>query len=321
MKTIRPLISKGWRRLHCLLLAGFTACSPSLSENNPTVKPLYVLPDDGLAEVARYSYTRSQSGIPVTGSATLIVSREYLNKQTYVKTRQMKQRMPVVKIMLMRTLPSMNWDNRENLAMYCRNDLRPVRLAITAEEWNGNNYLEWIVRGDEVSLLGRPYLEDSDRLTTQIAVKAGYYLYEQLPVLVRAVAQGHQPLTLRMIAPQTAYLLPHTYEVRVDLEDAGLERINTQAGDFSTTVVTVTPEDSSKYFPDPEKYWVDEQRHFIVKAERNEFHPGADGYIIASRATYELQDYRRMPYWQMAAPPATSSLVDRRRYTMSLNRK
>jgi len=317
MKTIRALISKSWRHMYCLLLAGCAACTPSLSENNPATKPLYDMPGDGFAEVARYSYTRSRYGIPVTGSATLIVAREYLNKQTYVKTNQMKQRMPVVKIMLMKTLPNMNWDVRENLAMYCRNDLRPVRLAITAEEWRGNNYLEWIARGDEVSLLGRPYVEESGRLTTQIAVKAGYYLYEQLPVLVRAVAKDDQPLTLRLIAPQTAYLLPHAYEVQVELESAGVEKINTAAGDYSTIIVTVTPADSSKYFPEPEKYWIHEQGHFIVRAERNEIDLNAEGNAVASRAIYELQDYRRMPYWQMAAPPATSTLDDRRRATHS----
>jgi len=317
MKTIRALISKSWRHLHCLLLAGCAACTPSLSENNPAIKPLYDMPDDGLAEVARYSYTRSQHGIPVTGTATLIVAREYLNKQTFVKTDQLKQRMPVVKITLMKTLPGMNWDSRDNATMYCRNDLRPVRLAITADDWSGNNYLEWIARGDEVSLLGRPYLEDSGRLTTQSAVKAGYYLYEQLPVLVRAVAQSDQPLTLRMIAPQAAYLLPHTHEVQVELERVGVEKIDTVAGDFSTIIVAVTPAGSLKYFPGPEKYWIDEQRHFIVRAERNEIDPSAEGNTVASRAIYELQDYRRMPYWQMAAPPATSTPDDRRRATHS----
>ncbi len=317
MRTIRALISKSWRHLYCLLLAGCAACTPSLSENNPATKPLYDMPDDGLAEVARYSYARPQHGISITGTATLIVGREYLNKQTFVKTDQLKQRMPVVKITLMKTLPSMNWDNRENLAMYCRNDLRPVRLAITADEWSGNNYLEWIARGDEVSMLGRPNLEDSGRLTTQIAVKAGYYLYEQLPVLVRALALSDKPLTLRMIAPQTAYLLPHAHEVQVEVERAGVEKINTAAGNFSTILVTVTPADSSKYFPEPEKYWIDEQWHFIVKAERNEIDAAADDIAVASRAFYELQDYRRMPYWQMAAPPASNSLDDRRRATHS----
>jgi len=317
MKPIRALISKSWRHLHCLLLVGCAACTPSLSENNPATKPLYEMPDDSLAEVARYSYTRSQHGIPVTGTATLIVAREYLNKQSYVKTAQMKQRMPVVKIMLMKTLPGMNWDDRENLAMFCRNDLRPVRLAITAEEWRGNNYLEWIARGDEVSLLGRPYLEDGGRLTTQIAVKAGYFLYEQLPVLVRAVAKNDQPLTLRMIAPQTAYLLPHAHELQVELERLGVEKINTAAGDFSTIIVTVTPVDSSKYFPEPEEYWIDEHRHFIVKAKRNELIAGADDNVVVNRAVYELQDYRRMSYWQIAVPPATNSLDDRRRATHS----
>jgi len=317
MKPIRVLISTLWRQAHCLLLAGLAACTPSLSENNPATRPLYEIPDDGLAEVARYAYSRPQFGITLNGTATLIVAREYLSKQTYVRTSQLKQRMRVVKIMMMKTVPSMNWDHRENAAMYCRNDLRPVRLAITAEEWCGNNYLEWIVRGDEVTLLGRPYIEDSGRLTTQVAVKAGYYLYEQLPVLVRALAQSEQPLTLRMIAPQTAYRVPHAREVQVELARGGLEKITTTAGDFSTIIVTVTPEDSSEFFPQAEKYWIEASQHFIVKAERNELDAGADGGARVIRAVYELQDYRRMPYWQTALPPLTTSLEDRRRATHS----
>jgi hypothetical protein len=193
-----------------------------------------------------------------------------------------------------------------------------VRLAITAEEWCGNSYLEWIASGDEVNLLGRSYMEDSGRLTTQIAVKAGYYLYEQLPVLVRALALNDEPLTLRMIAPQTANLEPHAREVQVLLACSGYDIVTTPAGDFPTIVVTVTPVDSSEsFFPQAETYWIEASQRFIVQAERNELTASADGRAIVHRAVYQLQDYRRMPYWRTAAPPLTPSLADRRRATHS----
>ena len=245
MKLIRRFVASAWRQLHWLLVARLAACTPSLSENQPVTGPLYSIPDDSLAEVARYSYSRLHHGMPMRGTATLIIVREYLNKPTYVKTKQLKQRMPVVKIVLSKTLPSMNCDLHDNLAMYSRTDLRPVRLAITAEDWCGNNYLEWIARGDEVTLLGRPYTDDLGRLTSQMAVKAGYYLYEQLPVLVRALAGNTQTLTLRLIAPQSASLLPHTDELQVELQRRGTERISTSAGEFSTIVVTVTSSGAS----------------------------------------------------------------------------
>jgi hypothetical protein len=310
MKTIRFLISSTHRYVLWVLLTGLYACTPSLSENNPDSIPLYSMPDDGLAEVAKYSYSRNHAGSTLRGSATLIVSRDYLSEPAGVATGEPKQRMPVVKVTMMKTLPSMSWDKRENLTMFCRNDLRPVRLAMTAEEWSGNNYLEWVARGDEVSLLGRPIMDENGRLTTQVAVKAGYYLYEELPVLVRALAKNDQPLTLRMIAPQTADLLPHAQEVQVEVARGGKEKISTEAGSFSTVVVTVTPAASSTYFPEPEKFWIDEQRHFIVRAERNEVDAGSGGHAVVCRAVYELMNYRRVAYSQMVTPPATNSLDD-----------
>jgi len=316
MRTIRRFLAASGFPAYCLLLAGFYACTPSLSENNTATGPLYEMPNDGLAEVARYSYSRLHDGVPSSGTATLIVVREHLNRLSYVKTNRLKQRIPAIKIMLMKTLPSVNWDHRDNLAMYCRTNLRPVRLAMTAEEWCGNNYLEWTARGDEVTMLGRPYTDDLGRMATQVAVKAGYYLYEQLPVLVRALAKSTQSLVLRLIAPQSAYLLPHTNELQVEMQRSGMERIKTAAGEFSTIVVTVKAEGASEYFPKPERYWVDEQRHFIVKAERNEAGIEA-GQLHVNFATYELQDVRRIPYWKLAAPPATSSLADRQRATYS----
>jgi hypothetical protein len=251
-----------------------------------------------------------------TGAATLIIVCEYLSKSSLVKTQKLKGRMPVIKIALSKTISGMNWDVHENVAMYSRTDLRPARLSITSAGWCGNSFLEWIARGDEVTLLGRPSTEDMGRLTTQMAVKAGYYLYEQLPVLVRALAKDRESLAVRLMAPQSPALLPHASELHVELHRTGAEKIKTAAGEFSTVVVTVTSQTASDYFVRPERYWLDEQQHFIVKAERNEVIAHA-GKVTTGLATYELQDVRRARYWEMALPPLTNHRDDRWRATYS----
>ncbi len=316
MRAARLFLYIGWRCLPWLLLGGLTACSPSLSENQPPPAPLYTVPEDGLAEVARYSYSRPQHGVMTTGTATLIIVREYLSKSSLAKTQKLKGRMPVIKIALSKTMSSMNWDVHENVAMYSRTNLRPARLAITSAGWCGNSYLEWIARGDEVTLLGRPSTEDVGRSTSQMAIKAGYYLYEQLPVLVRALAKDHQSLTVRLMAPQSAALLPHANELQVELQRTGVEKVKTAAGEFSTVVVTVTSQTASDYFTRPERYWLDEQQHFIVKAERNEVSAHA-GKITVDPAIYELQDLRRARYWEIPLPPLTNQRDDRWRATYS----
>ncbi len=135
-------------------------------------------------------------------------------------------------------------------------------------------------------------------------------LYEQLPVLVRALAKNSQSLSLRMMAPQSASLLPHTNELQVEMQRTGTQRLKTAAGEFSTIVVEVKAVAASEFFPQPERYWIKAHQHFIVRAERNEVGTEA-GVLRVNLATYELQDVRRVAYWQMAASSTTNSLADR----------
>jgi len=280
-------------------------------------QPFDALPGDGLAEVAHYRYEREHYGVMMEGRATLLVVRESLDPQTLLKTRQ-ADGIPAIKLMILETLPSMNWDIRENLAMFSTPDLQPLKLAITAEEWCGNNFLEWRQDGGRVSLIGRPYTDDTDIRTETIAFGTGHHLYEQLPLIVRGV--GEEPLQIRLVAPQTAYLPPHTEEVTVTLARAGTETLRTEAGTFETVRIDVTPQTEGPMFPGSESYWIDADGGFLVKATRHEY-DAEFGEPNITPATLTLLSHERSAYWSTAVGPVTSSLEDRRRATLSAQRQ
>lgn len=276
-------------------------------------QPFEALPRDGLAEVARYRFARSHYGVDVEGRATLLVVRESLDEVSLLKTNQ-GGGAPAIKLMLMKTLPSMNWDHRDNFALYSAEDLKPLKLAITAEEWCGNNFLEWRDTPQGAQRIGRPYTDDTSVVTDTVPIATGYHLYEQLPLLVRAATTA--PLELRLVGPQTAYLPPHADLLDVTLAPAGTERLTTPAGTFETVRVDVTPQAPTFAFPSPESYWLDKDQRFVVKAERHEY--GTEfGKPHVTTATYTLLDHERSAYWSSAVGPATAELSDRVRATSS----
>ncbi|MEO0601327.1 MAG: hypothetical protein AAF211_07815 [Myxococcota bacterium] len=280
-------------------------------------RSLEALPDDGLAEVARYRFERDHYDVPLEGTVTVLVVRESLDPQSLLKTNR-GGGIEALKLMVLETLPSMNWDYRENLAMYSATDLRPLKLAITAEEWCGNNFLEWRERNGRAELIGRPYTDDTAIRTDTVALGRGHHLYEQLPLLVRAV--GDEPLVVRLIAPQTAYLVPHTEELTVTLAKAGTERIDVPAGTFETIRIDVTPDAAVSVFPGPESYWLAEDGGFVVKAVRHEYDTEF-GKAHVGTATWTLLDHERSAYWSNAVGPVSDALVDRQRATLSAQRQ
>jgi hypothetical protein len=246
----------------------------------------------------------------------MLTVREDLDRDTFIKTQKPSRAMPGIKLMLMKSLPGMNWEYRDNLAMYSHADLRPLRLSITAEEWCGNNYLEWQAHGEKVSLLGRPYGDDIGHTNQELLLAQGYYLYEQLPMLVRVFAKQSKPITLRLVLPQTAYLSPHAEERVATLSRTGEEVLQTSDGPRKTAVVDLTVQGETPYFPMAERFWVDLESEVVWKMERNE--PSTElGALHPNRAVYTLERVDRIAYWDRAVPPQTSSTRDRERATHS----
>jgi len=288
----------------------------AVSPASPLVeRPFTALPNDGMAEVARYRMEREHYGVPLVGRATLLVVEENLDATSLIKTNEAGG-VPAIKVMLMKTLPSMNWDHRDNLALFQRKDLSPLKLAITAEEGCGNNFMEWRETGEGAKLIGRPYTDDTGIVDATASLPKGYHLYEQMPLLVRAVGEELPSVTVRIVAPQTAYLPPHSTELEVTIVVAGAETIEVPAGSFETVRVAVTPTSKHELFPGPETYWLAKDGGFIVKALRHEFATEL-GKAHVGLATYTLLNHERSPYWQQAVGPATASMPDRERATMN----
>jgi hypothetical protein len=267
------------RTISLLLLLSLATCHSGDEKKNTTIPVKQILPRatlryepprDGKAEVARYQFTRGHYGIEPEGIAMLLIVREGVNKNTYVKTE--KGGLPAIKIMSLKTLPIMNWNDRENSGMYSGDDLTPLRLSITAEEWCGNNYLEWVSRGDKAHLIGRSYIEDMVPKDEDVSLQKGYYLYEQMPLLVRAMVTGEPTAKIRLIVPQSAYLQPSEEELSVTLSRKEEAKITVPAGTFETVLIEVSADKPNPKFPAPERYWLEKKEHFIVKAERNEVH-------------------------------------------------
>jgi hypothetical protein len=298
-----------YRTISLLLLLSLATCHSGDEKKNTTIPVKQILtgatlryepPRDGKAEVARYQFTRGHYGIKPEGIAMLLIVREGVNKNTYVKTE--KGGLPAIKIMSLKTLPIMNWNDRENSGMYSGDDLTPLRLSITAEEWCGNNYLEWVSRGDKAHLIGRSYIEDMVPKDEDVSLQKGYYLYEQMPLLVRAMVTGEPTAKIRLIVPQSAYLQPSEEELSVTLSRKEEAKITVPAGTFETVLIEVSADKPNPKFPAPERYWLEKKEHFIVKAERNEVH-SEFGKFKAERGQYALLDIHRIPYWEKAIPP------------------
>jgi len=187
---------------------------------------------------------------------------------------------------------------------------------MTAEEWCGNNYLEFTAHGDKVSLIGRPYTDDLGRMTKETQITPDYYLYEQIPILTRAIAKHGSSKTLRVMAQQTAYLLPHEDILTLKFERTEEVQITVPAGQYKTVLVEVSSTNQSKYFPETEKYWLDKNNFFIVKAIRNEVHTQFGKFHVSS-AQYHLLEHQRSAYWQIPLGPARNDIKDRQRATHS----
>lgn len=289
------------------------SCKKSASQMDSV---LYELPRDGLAEVARYEFSTTHYGVPLKGLQTLVIVRENINKNNYVKTNKHKDAIEAVKLMAISTLSSMNWDDRSHTAVFSNNLLRPLRMSMTAEEWCGNNYLEFTAHGEKVSLIGRPYTDELGHVTKETQITPDYYLYEQIPILVRAIAKHASSKTLRVMAQQTAYLLPHEDILTLKFERIKEVQIRVPAGQYKTVLVEVSSTNQSKYFPETEKYWLEKNNLFIVKAIRNEVHTQF-GKFHVSQIEYHLLKHQRSEYWQTPLGPARNDIKTRQRATHS----
>lgn len=279
-------------------------------------KAIYKLPSDSLAEISRYTVKTIHYGVPLTGKATLVIVNERLNKDTYVKTNKTKNSMGGVKMMFIQNISSMNWDNNDNIALYSDSNLNPLRLSITSEEWCGNNYLEIRRKGDSFNLLGRPYTDDIGILDETKSINNKVYFYDQLPILVRAIIKNKNAITVNVIAQQTAYLKPHTNTLSLKFEVVKKEKLTLKKKTYHTIKVKVTSTRKSKYWPQPEYYWLSTKNHIIVKSIRNFLSTQMGKFHIAS-ASYTLDDHQRIEYWGKPLSPSTNKLNDKKRATIS----
>lgn len=310
----------------CLMLLGVMACKPNPSDpsdatsNPPSPTPgariTYTIEDDGLAEVARYSYRRAYLGVERRGSAALIIDHEEVHPRTYVPSRKGEQRIGALRISLIKDLPSLGGDLHQHISVTSGLDHRPMHLAINEDDWLGGHVLDWMARGDQAQIFWRASLEDSAPVNAERSVSGGYYFYEQLPLIVRAGMYGAESRKVRIALPQTGRLEPAGETLLVDIVRVK-EKIplSTPAGDFVSTLIEVRPTARHGRFPGPEKYWLEQGSDILLKATRHEVIE-RDGALDVVEATYLLLDHARIDHRRQALPPATASARDRWRATL-----
>ena len=184
------------------------------------------------------------------------------------------------------------------------------------EEWCGNNYREWVRHGSQVRLTARAYTDDTRPLDANYRYPRGTLLHEQLPLVVRRVADKTQKERLKIFAPQSAYVPQRAPVVSVVVERKGQRMLRVPAGSFQAVEVRVRAVPAHSSFPHMEQYWVDASGGFVVKAVVNEF--GTEqGKPHRDKAMLTLLDHQRIAYWTRPLGPAEQDLASRQRATHS----
>ncbi|MEC9442977.1 MAG: hypothetical protein VYE40_17925 [Myxococcota bacterium] len=279
----------------------------------PGTRITFALEDDGLAEVARYRYERLHLGAMHRGKAALIIDQMEVHPRTYVPSGSKDQAIDALRISLVKDLPSLGGDLHQHLISTTGLDHRPMRLAVTEDDWLGSHILDWTSRGDQAQIFWRADVDGTAPLNTDRAIPGGYYFYEQLPLIVRAGMYGQASRKIRISPPQSGRVEPDGETLLVEIVRVEEKLpLTTPAGDFVSTLVEVRPTSRHPRFPEAEQYWLEEGTNILLVARRHEV--VESGAVVT--ATYTLLDHARVDHRSQALGPASNSARDRWRATL-----
>ena len=290
------------------LLVGCT--SPSASPD-PVPAPItdtsYLTADrwnDGRAEVAFYRVQRTRDQYGRANDQQFVVGT-YLVKHRFSPTEMTKKTdgsgVSSFKYALFYEVESGSYQYKRNWVVNARqDDLRPYKQSFTSFDWCSNLYRELAFPPDGPVEV-RKRSDDYGNRRASFAQRPNAYPPAQIPLLIRGLDFGASD-TLSFAVP----VMDEQTHVSAQAVRAGTETVETEAGSFETTRVTVTydapvPSPIGEESDSTETYWRSTgPRRLLVRMEA-----GGGRYQMA------LVEHLRTPYWEENLWPKLSRIEER----------
>lgn len=233
--------------------------------------------DDGLAEMSYYRATDSIYDKEREYTRVVIVNREWFSPITGVKAEPPTgASIAALKMNIAEEIPTENYNYRFLTTLFARrDDLRPLKLVVSSQEWCGASYKHLRWKDDGLQIQSHSYVSGDHTWT----IGPSAVPYEALFLLARDAAAARQPMPLRLLAPQrTTRMVPPTTVSAVLLPGVPTS-ISVPLGEFQATAVTLK--------------WDGPATTFIVESEA----PFRVLRYECGTAKGELQSVERRAYW------------------------
>ncbi len=261
--------------------------APTFEAGAPAENDLFesALWDDGNAEVARFVAHQMRYGEMREGELVLITVKESFDPERLVKADGPHHQHVVdaIKSNTLLTFQTGVYTYRQMVSVFLtRTELRPMKLAMSSQEWCGTTSAIFTVRGDEGLLRAFSYFGDQAEVVAPLSLPEDLVFEDALPVWLRALdadTGGTRRIDLVPSQLSNRAVPPEPLIAEVDI--GAPQTVEVPEGTFEARPITVSFGDRR------DVYHVDvEEPHAIVRFSRGE-------------STYERTLLARAPYWTM----------------------
>lgn len=267
------------------------------AETDALADPLW---DDEKAEVAGYVTREARYGTLRDGEATLLTVKETFDAERLVKAdapEPPRHTVTVMKLNTVVTVPTGVYTYRQMASTFLtRAEARPVKLAVSSQEWCGTTSKLLEVRGDEASLRAFSYFGAEAERAWRVPLDRDTILADSLPLWLRTLdLERPGERRVRIVDEQLSNRARPPRARSATITVGTPESITVPADTFDTIPVAVTRGDRKDTF------WLRRERpHTLIRWDR------ADG------GSYRLRYVTRAPYWDMNGVEDVGRLDPRR---------
>ena len=198
MNGVTKLQCSPRERLIAVLLALFALAGQGTSRAEPP-PDFWRYWGDGKAELDGYALVEPRYGAPRAGTAVLIFVTEDFSDALHVKADPGKHPAadvyPVLKLNFVRAFQTGIYDYHLLTSVFTRIDagFATVKASFGSQEWCGNVYQQWLVRGDELSGTLHSYFDGEADRGVSGKLPADGIFEEALPIALRGLKGDFLP--------------------------------------------------------------------------------------------------------------------------------
>ena len=260
---------------------------------------------DGRAELDGYALVEPRYGAPRAGQAVLVFVTEDWSESLGVKADPGKHPpadvFPVLKLNFVRGFQTGIYDYHVLASTFARVDgaFTPVKLSFASQEWCGNVYQQWRVRGGQMGEVSHSYFDGEADRTRDEALPPGALFEEALPIALRGLRGDFLPPG----GARTVPLFSSAIRARFEHQEQAFREATIRRSPQSTKVTTTLGTLPAFTYTVEEKggptttYTLEAAYPHRILAWSTS--TGESGRILGSA---------RLPYWKLNAPGGESYL-------------